>query len=68
MQFECQRAAGQHESQVLYGFLNVGDLFHSSMARVGFPSFILECPLYAVSSSCLAQVFPYLEFFKQCHY
>lgn len=30
-----------------------------------FPGFILECLLYIVSSR-LAQVYPYLEFFKQC--
>lgn len=30
-----------------------------------FPGFILECLLYIVSS-CLAQVYLYLEFFKQC--
>lgn len=39
MQSECQRAAGQHESQLLSCFLNAGELFNSWMTRVGFPWF-----------------------------
>lgn len=68
VQFECQRAARQHESQLFSFFLNAGELLNSSVTRAGFLGFVLECLLYIASSTLLPQVYPYLEFFKQYQY
>jgi len=62
VQCECQRATGQHESQLFSFFLNAGELLNSCMRGVGFPGFVLECLLYIVSSH-LSQLYPYFRIF-----